>query len=104
MIKSLELCDPGSCLNKASPDEPVFVLRAKDPRAAQAVRLWVAMSVGRHEDHKISEAQHLADEMDEWRNALTAQQPEPAPSLNRDAIEEAERSRKTREALIGRRF
>lgn len=102
MIKSIELCDPGSCLNKAAPDEPVFVLRGKDPRAAQAVRLWVAMSVGRHEDSRINEALALADQMDEWRDKLMSQQP--APSLNRDAVEEAERSRRTREALIGRRF
>lgn len=129
MIKSLELCDPGSCLNKAAPDEPVFVLRAKDPRAAQAVRLWAAMSAGRHEDSKINEALALADQMDEWRDKFVSREPVPTmdpPSMNevieahahakaqgeyidrkynRDVVEEAERRQhRLREALIGRRF
>ncbi|MDZ7735921.1 MAG: hypothetical protein U5P41_07330 [Gammaproteobacteria bacterium] len=40
--KSEAINNPGSCLNKAAADEPVFVLRAKDPLAAAIV-----MGVGR---------------------------------------------------------
>lgn len=67
MIKRDELKTPTSCLNKAAPDEPVFVLRAKDAMAAQAVRHWATMSEGEHEAAKLAEARKLADEMDEWR-------------------------------------
>lgn len=67
MIKRDELRHPTSCLNKAAPDEPVFVLRAKDPLAAQTVRHWATMAQGEHEDHKREEAVKLADEMDQWR-------------------------------------
>lgn len=67
MLKHLELSTPTSCLNKAAPDEPVFVLRAKDPLAAQAVRHWATMSIGRHEDKKLQEAIACADKMDAWR-------------------------------------
>jgi len=67
MLKQMELANPTSCLNKAAPDEPVFVLRAKDALAAQTVRLWAAMAFERHEPEKLKEALDLADRMDKWR-------------------------------------
>lgn len=54
MIKATELSSPSSCLNKAAPDEPLFVLRAKDPVASMAIRHWATMARGYHEDEKIS--------------------------------------------------
>lgn len=69
MNKHLELSTPTSCLNKARPDEPIFVLRAKDPKAAQTVRLWAAAANFDHEPEKIDEALRLADEMDKWHEA-----------------------------------
>lgn len=70
MLKADELRSPASCLNKATSDEPVFVLRAKDPLAAQTVRLWAAMADGgTHEPEKGREALHLAEQMDAWREA-----------------------------------
>lgn len=78
MEKRFELSNEKSCLNKAAPTEPIFVLRAHDPLAAQAVRLWAAMASGVHEDSKIQEATILAAEMDSW---LSAQPPEPRPAL-----------------------
>lgn len=66
MLKSQELISPTSCLNKAGPREPIFVLRAKDPTAPQTLRLWAAMSIGIHEDAKIAEAVKLAGEMEDW--------------------------------------
>lgn len=68
MEKRFELNNPESCLNRAAHDEPVFVLRAKDPIAAMAIRHWATMAHGIHEAEKISEAIHLADDMDTWRS------------------------------------
>lgn len=77
MIKQQVLTDPNSCLNKAGPGEPLFVLRAKDPAAAQAVRHWATMASGEHDDRKIAAALAVADAMDDWRKANVAT---PAPS------------------------
>lgn len=67
MKKRDELTSPTSCFNKAHSDEPVFVLRAKDPLGPQAVRHWATMADGVHEPEKIKEAYALADEMEQWR-------------------------------------
>jgi hypothetical protein len=58
------------CLGRAAGDEPIFVLRAKDPAAAVAVRLWVQLvtSFAMHEPEKSREALELADRMVAWRN------------------------------------
>ena len=69
MIKHMELSTSHSCLNKARVDEPVFVLRAKDPFAPQAIRLWATMSVQYHEPEKIDEALALADAMEAYRTS-----------------------------------
>lgn len=76
MEKKFELLRESSCLNKAASDEPLFVLRAKDPAAPQAIRLWVEMSRGQQPDEKLAEALDLAERMREWRNKNT---PEAAP-------------------------
>lgn len=68
MKKQHELLDPMSCLNRAQPTEPIFVLRGKDVVAAVAVRHWATMATGIHEPEKIREALKLADQMDAWRN------------------------------------
>lgn len=80
MLKSDELRTAHSCLNKAASDEPIFVLRAKDALAPQAVRLWAAMADGVHEIEKRGEAMGLAEEMDRWRKAQTV--PVPAPEAS----------------------
>lgn len=81
MLKRDEIADPNSCLNKAADDEPIFVLRANDPKAANAVRNWAAhyrleiMQAGEgiptQERHrkilKWGEACRLADQMEAWR-------------------------------------
>lgn len=66
MLKRLELRDAQSCLSKADPDEVIFVLRAKDPLAAQTVRLWAAMAQGVHEPEKITAAVVCATQMEGW--------------------------------------
>jgi hypothetical protein len=67
MLKMHELRNPTSCLNKARPDEPIFVLRAKDPLAAQTIRLWAEMAGTTHEDDKVTEAYQVAQAFDDWR-------------------------------------
>lgn len=69
MTKAEALSTPTSCLNKAGFDEPVFVLRAKDPLAPAVVEVWASMAEAAemHEAEKISMARTEADEMREWR-------------------------------------
>jgi hypothetical protein len=76
VLKLNELLNGSSCLNRASPDEPIFVLRAKDICAAQTIRLWAAMAHGKHEPEKLIEAREIADEMEKWREIPNAAQPE----------------------------
>lgn len=66
VTKIEQLKNPDSCLNKAGAEEPVFVLRAKDPVAAMAVRHWATMAAGTHEAEKIASAQKVAAAMDAW--------------------------------------
>lgn len=67
-IKRDEVADPNSCLNRAADDEPVFVLRAKDPLAAKLVEDWAARALlaGLHED-KHQAAFRYAQAMRAWR-------------------------------------
>lgn len=78
MLKKNELIEPSSCLNKAGPEEPIFVLRAKDPAAPATIRLWAAMATGIHEPEKLKEADMLASQMDAWR---TEREPKTAEAL-----------------------
>lgn len=41
MLKTDELKNPDSCLNRAKPDERLFVLLARDPAAPEVIRYWV---------------------------------------------------------------
>ncbi len=68
---------PGThdCYAKASPDEPLFTLLARDPAAADLVREWaerraaLAQTTNRltEEGPKIAEALAVARAMDAWR-------------------------------------
>lgn len=70
MNKMQTISDPKSCLNKAESDEPIFVLRGKDPLAAQTVRNWAeaALALGTHSVGKAQDALEIAQRMDDWRN------------------------------------
>jgi hypothetical protein len=81
MLKKLELSSPTSCLNRAAPDEVVFVLRAKDPVAPQTLRHWATMAEGVHEADKVAEARACADAMDAWRVARFDPQGKPWPQV-----------------------
>lgn len=71
MIKRDELSNPASCLNKAGDDEPLFVLRAKDSEAPDAIADWinrrVAKGMNEHNDPKMKEAYRLRLAMIAWR-------------------------------------
>lgn len=69
----------GGCLGRSDPDEPVFVLCARDTLAAPVVRVWAdqleeraamngfengGLTAARQE--KISDARRVAAEMDKW--------------------------------------
>jgi hypothetical protein len=80
MRKDQELSDPRSCLNKAEAEEPIFVLRAKDPTAPYAVRQWAECAVrdGSHEREKIDAAFAWANEMQRWGTEYRAAAAKPA--------------------------
>ncbi len=54
------------CLQKAGDEEPIFVLRAKDPTAPSTIRKWVADNEGIQPAEKLKQALELALEMDGW--------------------------------------
>jgi hypothetical protein len=70
---------PNSCYAKAHPDEPMFVLLARDPLAPPLVRRWAAeqrLKEGGGDQRKIDEALACADAMEMWRSANP---PKPKP-------------------------
>lgn len=62
--------NPGEfdCYAKAEPDEPMFVLLARDPLAPILVRLWADMT-GSKKQGKIREALECAADMVDWKRA-----------------------------------
>lgn len=77
MLKSKELSEPSSCLNKARPDELIFVLLARDAAASSTVRHWVAerLRLGKNkaEDPQMIEALAWADRVQrEHEHAMVA--------------------------------
>ena len=74
MSKTEELVNPNSCFNKAAADEPIFVLRGKDERAAVVIRFWCheRIAVGKNQpgDPQITEALALADAMETYQRIL----------------------------------
>lgn len=64
--------NPGKydCYDKAEPDEPMFVLLARDPRAPELVQRWVAearISDDPRDAEKLQEALQCAEDMEAWR-------------------------------------
>lgn len=65
----------GDCYSKAEPDEPMFVLLARDPHAPLLVRLWADLrKLHAGNPSKVDEARQCADDMERYR--LDAQQKE----------------------------
>lgn len=62
---------PGAfdCYDKAEPDEPMFVLLARDPDAPLLVLLWARIRRRAGEDpDKVAEAEACADAMRTWKD------------------------------------
>lgn len=57
---------PDTCLFNAEDDEPIFVLRAKDPIAADIVDIWATLAVKHHDFEKMQSAQKIAHQMRVW--------------------------------------
>lgn len=55
-----------ACIVKAAADEPIFVLRGKDPAAFHAVKSWKYHGAPWHEPAKIRDAEQCAVEMAEF--------------------------------------
>ena len=64
MIKSDELYNPNSCLNKANDDELIFVLLGRDKAAPIAILAWIEERIrlgkNKRDDLQIVEAYHWA--------------------------------------------
>ena len=55
------------CYAKAEPDEPMFVLLARDPQASALVRIWAANRFRITGDvEKMTEAIKCAEDMERW--------------------------------------
>lgn len=54
------------CLRKAADDEPIFVLRAQDKTAPDAIRLWAETNRSTLTHEKYQSARDLANEMEAW--------------------------------------
>lgn len=54
------------CLAKAGDDEPIFVLRAKDPTSPQVIVKWAADNIGKQPHEKLMAAIKVADDMQKW--------------------------------------
>lgn len=73
--KQENLSNPASCLNKAGPNEPIFVLRANDPIASKVVRIWASLSEADKTQprEKCGAAWQVAVAMEAWREARAVQ-------------------------------
>ena len=71
-----ELNEPTSCLNKAFPQEMVFVLLGRDPAAPYAIRNWtarrIALGKNKSSDEQLKEALVCADTMEVQAEQPTA--------------------------------
>lgn len=86
MLKCLELREQFSCLNKARSDEPIFVLRANDPLFGATIRHWAAMAHEIHEGEKIADANLIADQGEQWREARRGPAAVEVPKLGGAAL------------------
>lgn len=56
------------CLLRAADDEPIFVLRAKDPTSPAVIVKWVEQNLATQPWDKLLGAVNIAKEMQEWRD------------------------------------
>lgn len=65
------------CYDNAAPDEPLFVLRARDPLTPRIIREWAraALQAG-HRKEKIEQAFAYATEIEAWQLACGVKTPD----------------------------
>ena len=68
MTKRELLDNPNSCLNKAADDEPVFLLRAQDIWAPEAIKYWASLAKNTIGMDKFKESIGCAFMMESWPN------------------------------------
>jgi len=73
MNKGQILYDATSCFNRATADEPLFVLRAKDPLFRKTIDHWATMAeaTGAHDQKKIDSARAEGEAGERWRAERT---------------------------------
>lgn len=78
MRKKDELADPNSCINRAEPDEPTFVLLGRDPAAPATIQKWITFRIaqGKNElgDPQVKEAYTIAEQMKRYYKEVTCLQ------------------------------
>lgn len=86
--------NPNGCLMRALPDEPMFILLARDASAPEAIRRWCDMrardgieSENRQDAEQLEEAFATADAMEAWRLANDGRWKDPAASAWPDEVE-----------------
>jgi len=71
MKKHEEIARLDSCLNSAHDNEPLFILRGKDPAAPAAIRAWteerIALGINTRSDDKMVSAATVAQEMEAYQ-------------------------------------
>lgn len=81
--------NPGAydCYDKADPDEPMFILLARDPLAPGLVRKWAeARRMNQdHDDDKIAEALRCAEAMEAWHSTISDATGERVPGPEQEA-------------------
>lgn len=78
------------CYENAAPDEPMFVLLARDPLAPLLVRLWADLREReRGNSSKVFEARTCAIDMEKFGLRIAPPSPPVADSLTREPIESA---------------
>jgi len=74
MLKKIELSDETSCINKALPDEMVFVLLARDAAAPVAIEAWIAerirLGLNQPGDQLLADATETAEWMRRQRRVV----------------------------------
>ncbi len=69
------------CYANAAPDEPMFVLLARDPLAPILVRLWADLREhAAGNPSKVFEARDCAIDMEKWKHRQRAASPAPSPA------------------------
>jgi hypothetical protein len=70
MRKRDEINNPASCLNRARPNEMVFVLLGRDVVAAETVRAWISSRIAKGknvpDDPQIKEAEQWIERRSLW--------------------------------------